>query len=93
MGDSILQQDDVSIIIANGSRDLLLMSAIDGGVAAIKREVYKKAKQDDSPVTAKSYTFIDEVHRFSKSQQDSYWVLLKSWITLVVPLQKIRALR
>jgi putative ATPase len=34
--------------------------------------------------TAKSYSFIDEIHRFSKSQQDSLLgAVEKGWITLI----------
>jgi putative ATPase len=39
-------------------------------------------KQQSGLFTAKSYSFIDEIHRFSKSQQDS---LLSGWITLIAP--------
>ncbi|HTG64827.1 MAG TPA: replication-associated recombination protein A, partial [Flavobacterium sp.] len=49
------------------------------------RDVIEKAKQSGGLFTAKNpILFIDEIHRFSKSQQDSLLAAVeKGWITLV----------
>jgi putative ATPase len=54
------------IISIRLSHTFFTLSAINSGVKDI-REVIEKAKNSDS----KSILFIDEIHRFSKSQQDS----------------------
>lgn len=72
-------------IIANQSgRPFFTLSAVDSGVAAV-RKVIEQAKQSDSLFTAKNpILFIDEIHRFSKSQQDSLLgAVEKGWITLI----------
>lgn len=60
------------------------LSAINSGVAAI-REVLDKAKQSGGLFTTKNpILFIDEIHRFSKSQQDSLLAAVeKGWVTLI----------
>lgn len=57
---------------------------MDSGVAAV-REVIEKAKKSDSLFSTKNpILFIDEIHRFSKSQQDSLLgAVEKGWITLI----------
>jgi putative ATPase len=46
-------------------------------------------KQSGGLFTAKSYSFIDEIHRFSKSQQDSLLgAVEKGWITQLAPHRK-----
>ncbi len=59
-------------IIANESeRPFYSLSAINSGVKDI-RDVIDKAKQSGGLFTTKNpILFIDEIHRFSKSQQDS----------------------
>jgi len=72
-------------IIANESkRPFYALSAINSGVKDI-REVIEKAKQSGGLFTAKNpILFIDEIHRFSKSQQDSLLAAVeKGWITLI----------
>jgi len=72
-------------IIANESkRPFYTLSAINSGVKDI-REVIEKAKQSGGLFTAKNpILFIDEIHRFSKSQQDSLLAAVeKGWITLI----------
>ncbi|NQY07567.1 MAG: replication-associated recombination protein A [Flavobacteriaceae bacterium] len=72
-------------IIANESkRPFYTLSAINSGVKEV-REVIYKAKQQDGLFTAKNpILFIDEIHRFSKSQQDSLLLAVeKGWITLI----------
>ena len=72
-------------IIANQSnRPFYVLSAINSGVKDI-RDVIEKAKQSGGLFTAKNpILFIDEIHRFSKSQQDSLLAAVeKGWVTLI----------
>ena len=72
-------------IIANESnRPFYTLSAINSGVKDI-RDVIDKARQSGGLFTAKNpILFIDEIHRFSKSQQDSLLAAVeKGWITLI----------
>ncbi|WP_456441172.1 replication-associated recombination protein A [Psychroserpens sp.] len=72
-------------IIANESnRPFYTLSAINSGVKDI-REVIDKAKQRGGLFTTKNpILFIDEIHRFSKSQQDSLLQAVeKGWVTLI----------
>ena len=72
------------IIAKESKRPFYELSAINSGVAAI-REVIEKAKQSGGLFTTKNpILFIDEIHRFSKSQQDSLLAAVeKGWITLI----------
>ena len=72
-------------IIANESdRPFYTLSAISSGVKDV-REVIEKAKKSDGLFTTKNpILFIDEIHRFSKSQQDSLLgAVEKGWVTLI----------
>ena len=72
------------IIAKQSNRPFYELSAINSGVKDI-REVIEKAKQSGGLFTAKNpILFIDEIHRFSKSQQDSLLAAVeKGWITLI----------
>lgn len=72
------------IIAQESKRPFYILSAINSGVKDI-RDVIDKAKQSGGLFTAKNpILFIDEIHRFSKSQQDSLLAAVeKGWITLV----------
>jgi putative ATPase len=72
------------IISQESKRPFYTLSAINSGVKDI-REVIEKAKQSDGLFTSKNpILFIDEIHRFSKSQQDSLLAAVeKGWITLI----------
>ncbi|WP_281231833.1 replication-associated recombination protein A [Flavobacterium gelatinilyticum] len=72
------------IIAQESKRPFYVLSAINSGVKDI-REVIDKAKQSGGLFTAKNpILFIDEIHRFSKSQQDSLLAAVeKGWITLI----------
>lgn len=75
----------LAAIIANESnRPFYTLSAVDSGVAAV-RDVINKAKKSDDLFSAKNpILFIDEIHRFSKSQQDSLLgAVEKGWVTLI----------
>lgn len=72
-------------IIANESqRPFYTLSAISSGVKDV-REIINKAKQSGGLFTSKNpILFIDEIHRFSKSQQDSLLgAVEKGWVTLI----------
>jgi putative ATPase len=72
-------------IIANESnRPFYTLSAISSGVKDV-RDVIEKAKKNGGLFTTKNpILFIDEIHRFSKSQQDSLLQAVeKGWVTLI----------
>jgi putative ATPase len=72
------------IIAQESKRPFYILSAINSGVKDI-RDVIEKAKQSNGLFTTKNLIlFIDEIHRFSKSQQDSLLAAVeKGWITLI----------
>ncbi|MDE3741552.1 replication-associated recombination protein A [Maribacter polysaccharolyticus] len=73
-----------NIIAHESQRPFYILSAINSGVKDI-REVIDKAKQSGGLFTTKNpILFIDEIHRFSKSQQDSLLAAVeKGWVTLI----------
>lgn len=73
-----------NIIAHTSERPFYMLSAVDSGVAAV-RDVIEKAKKSDTLFSTKNpILFIDEIHRFSKSQQDSLLgAVEKGWITLI----------
>jgi len=73
-----------NIIASESKRPFYTLSAISSGVKDV-REVIAKAKQSGGLFTAKNpILFIDEIHRFSKSQQDSLLgAVEKGWFTLI----------
>lgn len=73
-----------NIIAEETKRPFYTLSAISSGVKDV-RQVIEKAKQQDGLFTTKNpILFIDEIHRFSKSQQDSLLgAVEKGWITLI----------
>lgn len=72
------------IIAKTAKRPIYTLSAINSGVKDV-REVIEKAKQSGGLFSTKNpILFIDEIHRFSKSQQDSLLQAVeKGWITLI----------
>jgi len=72
------------IIATQSNRPFYQLSAINAGVKDV-REVIDKAKKGDGLFTPKNpILFIDEIHRFSKSQQDALLQAVeKGWITLI----------
>ncbi len=73
-----------NIIATTSNRPFFTLSAISSGVKDV-REVIEKAKKGDGLFTTKNpILFIDEIHRFSKSQQDSLLgAVEKGWVTLI----------
>lgn len=72
------------IIAEESGRPFYTLSAINSGVKDV-REVIDKAKLSGGLFTPKNpILFIDEIHRFSKSQQDSLLAAVeKGWVTLI----------
>ena len=72
------------IIAQEAKRPFYTLSAINSGVKDV-REVIEKAKTSGGLFTQKNpILFIDEIHRFSKSQQDSLLgAVEKGWVTLI----------
>jgi putative ATPase len=73
-----------NIIAEESKRPFYTLSAISSGVKDV-REIIQKAKKQDGLFTSKNpILFIDEIHRFSKSQQDSLLgAVEKGWVTLI----------
>jgi putative ATPase len=73
-----------TIIATESERPFYTLSAISSGVKDV-REIIEKAKQSGGLFTTKNpILFIDEIHRFSKSQQDSLLQAVeKGWVTLI----------
>ena len=73
-----------NIIASESGRPFYTLSAISSGVKDV-REVIEKAKASGGLFTTKNpILFIDEIHRFSKSQQDSLLQAVeKGWVTLI----------
>ncbi len=73
-----------SIIAKQSDRPFYTLSAVDSGVAAVREVINKAKKSDDLFSTKNPILFIDEIHRFSKSQQDSLLgAVEKGWVTLI----------
>jgi putative ATPase len=72
------------IIAETSQRPFYALSAINSGVKEV-REVIERAKKNNGLFTTKNpILFIDEIHRFSKSQQDSLLQAVeKGWVTLI----------
>lgn len=73
-----------NIIAQESGRPFYTLSAINSGVKDV-REVIDRAKKGEGLFTTKNpILFIDEIHRFSKSQQDSLLgAVEKGWVTLI----------
>ncbi|ADI68050.1 replication-associated recombination protein A [Mobiluncus curtisii] len=71
------------LVAQAGGRDYAQLSAINAGVKEV-REVINAAKQRLSLSGQETILFLDEVHRFSKSQQDSLLPAVENrWVILV----------
>ena len=73
-----------NIIATESKRPFYTLSAISSGVKDV-RDVIEKTKKSGGLFTSKNpILFIDEIHRFSKSQQDSLLgAVEKGWVTLI----------
>lgn len=72
------------ILAKESKRAFFTLSAINSGIKEV-REVIEKSKKSHGLFTTKNpIVFIDEIHRFNKTQQDSLLESVeKGWITLV----------
>ena len=73
-----------NIIAKESGRPYYSLSAINSGVKDV-RDIIEKAKSSGGLFTQRNpILFIDEIHRFSKSQQDSLLgAVEKGWVTLI----------
>lgn len=73
-----------NIIAQQSKRSFFTLSAINSGIKEV-REVIDQSKQSGGLFSAKNpIVFIDEIHRFNKTQQDSLLQAVeKGWITLI----------
>lgn len=71
------------ILAGQLQRPFYALSAINAGVKDI-REIIEKARKQDLFNSRNPILFIDEIHRFSKSQQDSLLEAVeKGWVVLI----------
>ena len=72
-----------NVLASTSGRRLAQLSAISAGVKEV-REVIEKAKADSDLYDIETVLFLDEIHRFSKAQQDSLLPSVEAgWVTLV----------
>lgn len=72
-----------NVLASSNGRRLSQLSAISAGVKEV-REVIEKAKADSDLYDLETVLFLDEIHRFSKAQQDSLLPSVEAgWVTLV----------
>jgi putative ATPase len=72
-----------NVIALKSNRKFQQLSAISAGVKEV-RDVIDKAKQDSMLFQVGTVLFLDEIHRFSKSQQDTLLPAVEAgWLTLV----------
>lgn len=74
----------LALIIGNElKRPFYILSAINSGVKDV-REVIEKASDKNMFNTEKPILFIDEIHRFSKSQQDSLLAAVEKGVVTLI---------
>lgn len=72
-----------NVLASTHGRRLSQLSAISAGVKEV-REVIERAKADADLYNVETVLFLDEIHRFSKAQQDSLLPSVEAgWVTLV----------
>lgn len=72
-----------NIIAKDSGRDFYTLSAVQSGVKDV-REVLKKATDSNLFKTSTPILFIDEIHRFSKSQQDSLLNAVEKGVVILI---------
>ncbi|MEB3004137.1 replication-associated recombination protein A [Capnocytophaga sp. G2] len=72
------------IIAKEGQRAFFSLSAISSGIKEV-RDIIEKSKREQGLFTPKNpIIFIDEIHRFNKTQQDSLLEAVeRGWVTLI----------
>lgn len=74
----------ITNVLANlPGRSLVQLSAISAGVKEV-REVIDKARTDSLGFGVETILFLDEIHRFSKAQQDSLLPAVEAGIVILV---------
>jgi putative ATPase len=71
------------LIAKNSGRKFIELSAVDAGVREV-REVIKRAKSDLVTSGLETVLFIDEIHRFSKAQQDALLPSVENRMVILV---------
>lgn len=72
-----------NVLVSASGRKLVQLSAITAGVREV-REVIDRAKSDSELYSLETILFLDEIHRFSKAQQDSLLPAVEAgWVTLI----------
>jgi putative ATPase len=70
-------------VAATSGRRFVELSAVSTGVKEL-REVIEKARTDQEMYSVATIVFLDEIHRFSKAQQDALLPAVESgWIVLI----------
>ncbi len=70
----------LALIIANATgRQFYTLSAVNSGVKDVREVIEKASKDSSQPIL-----FIDEIHRFSKSQQDSLLGAVEKGIVILI---------
>lgn len=72
-----------NIIAKESGREFHILSAVQSGVKDV-REVLKKASDNNLFQSSTPILFIDEIHRFSKSQQDSLLNAVEKGIIILI---------
>lgn len=72
-----------NLIAKESGRDFYTLSAVQSGVKDV-RDVLKKASDSNLFKTSTPILFIDEIHRFSKSQQDSLLNAVEKGIVILI---------
>lgn len=71
------------VVASSSGRRLVELSAITTGVREL-REAIEKARTDQELYSVSTVVFLDEIHRFSKAQQDSLLPAVEAgWIVLI----------
>ena len=72
-----------NLIAKESGRDFYTLSAVQSGVKDV-RDVLKKASDSNLFKTSTPILFIDEIHRFSKSQQDSLLNAVEKGVVVLI---------
>ncbi|MEY4321343.1 MAG: hypothetical protein RL167_71, partial [Actinomycetota bacterium] len=70
-------------IAASAGRKFVELSAVTAGVKDV-RDVIERARLDNDTYGKKTVLFLDEIHRFSKSQQDSLLPAVEHGVVVLV---------
>lgn len=72
-----------NVLASTHGRKLAQLSAISAGVKEV-RDVIERAKADSDLYNLETVLFLDEIHRFSKAQQDALLPSVEAgWVTLI----------